>query len=100
MHDHGHHPHPEPSPLDPSVNPSPTGRSPSDGQGAHDRHGGHSVAMFRDRFWIALVLTVPTVTWSAMIQHWFGYTAPSFVGAEWIPPLFGTAVYVYPKFDT
>jgi Cu2+-exporting ATPase len=51
--------------------------------------------MFRDRFWIALVLTVPTVTWSAMIQHWFGYTAPSFVGAEWIPPLFGTAVYVY-----
>jgi P-type Cu2+ transporter len=96
MHDHGHHRHPESLPPNPSdVNPSPTGRSPSAGQDAHDRHGGHSVAMFRDRFWIALVLTVPTVTWSAMIQHWFGYTAPSFAGAEWIPPLFGTAVYLY-----
>ena len=63
--------------------------------GAHDRHAGHSVAMFRDRFWITLLLTAPAVVWSGMIQHWFGYAAPVFVGSSWIPALFGTAVYLY-----
>ncbi|MBK6725793.1 MAG: copper-translocating P-type ATPase [Xanthomonadales bacterium] len=51
--------------------------------------------MFRDRFWITLLLTVPAVVWSGMIQHWFGYTAPVFVGSSWIPALFGSAVYLY-----
>lgn len=63
--------------------------------GAHDRHAGHSVAMFRDRFWIALALTVPTMLWSEMIQHWFGYRAPVFPGSSYLPALFGSAVYCY-----
>src|SRR5437762_5388768 len=29
----------------------------------HDRHAGHSVAMFRDKFWISLLLTIPTLVW-------------------------------------
>ena len=29
--------------------------------GAHDRHAGHSVAMFRDKFWITLLLSIPTL---------------------------------------
>ncbi|MFN3842525.1 MAG: heavy metal translocating P-type ATPase [Rehaibacterium terrae] len=63
--------------------------------GAHDRHAGHSVAMFRDRFWIALALTVPTMLWSEMIQHWFGYRAPAFPGSSYLPAVLGTAVYFY-----
>jgi P-type Cu2+ transporter len=39
--------------------------------------------MFRDRFWLTLVLTLPTLVWSEEIQHWFGYSAPVFPGAEW-----------------
>ena len=31
---------------------------------AHDRHAGHSVAMFRDKFWLSLALTIPVVTLS------------------------------------
>src|SRR5688572_63991 len=27
----------------------------------HDKHAGHSVATFRDRFWLSLLLTVPTL---------------------------------------
>ena len=30
----------------------------------HDRHEGHSVAMFRDKFWLSFALTIPTVIWS------------------------------------
>jgi Cu2+-exporting ATPase len=61
----------------------------------HDKHAGHSVAMFRDRFRITLLLTVPTLLWSGMIQHWLHYTAPRFPGSDYLPALFGTAVYVY-----
>jgi P-type Cu2+ transporter len=61
----------------------------------HDRHAGHSVAMFRDRFWISLVLTLPTLVWGHMLQGALGYNAPTLPGAHWIPAVFGTAVFVY-----
>jgi Cu2+-exporting ATPase len=63
--------------------------------GNHDRHAGHSVAMFRDKFWLSLALTVPVVFWSTDVQHWLGYTAPSFPGSKFIPAILGTAVFVY-----
>ena len=55
------------------------------GHGAHDRHEGHSVAMFRDRFWLSLLLTIPVVIWSPDIQEWLGYQAPTFPGSDLIP---------------
>jgi len=63
--------------------------------GAHDRHAGHSVAMFRDKFWITLLLSIPTLLWSGMVQHMFGFSAPTFPWSEYVPALFGTAVYFY-----
>ena len=60
---------------------------------AHDRHEGHSVAMFRDRFGITLLLSIPTLVWSGMVQHMVGFSAPAFPGSLYIPALFGTAVY-------
>ena len=61
----------------------------------HDKHAGHSVAMFRNKFWLTLLLTIPTVIWSEMIQQWFGYTAPRFPGSAYIAAAFGAAVYFY-----
>jgi Cu2+-exporting ATPase len=63
--------------------------------GAHDRHEGHSVAMFRDRFWITLLLSIPTLLWSGMVQHMSGLSTPTFPGSSYVPALFGTAVYLY-----
>ena len=51
--------------------------------------------MFRDRFWITLALTVPTLVWSDMIQGWLHFAAPVFPGSAYIAPVFGTAVYLY-----
>lgn len=51
--------------------------------------------MFRSRFWLTLLLSVPAVVWSQMIQHWFGYAAPQFPGSTYIPAIFGTIVYFY-----
>src|ERR1700722_2860984 len=63
--------------------------------GSHDRHAGHSVAMFRDKFWLSLALTIPVVFWSTDVQHWLGYTAPSFPGSKFIPAILGTVIFVY-----
>ena len=63
--------------------------------GSYDRHAGHSVAMFRDRFWLSFALTVPVVFWSTDVQHWLGYTAPSFPGSQFLPAILGTVVFVY-----
>src|SRR5712672_685601 len=71
------------------------GHKMSDLHEAHDRHAGHSVAMFRDKFWLSFALTIPVVFWSADVQHWLGYTAPSFPGSKFIPAILGTVVFVY-----
>jgi P-type Cu2+ transporter len=67
----------------------------SDMHGSHDRHAGHSVAIFRDKFWLSFALTIPVVIWSTDVQHWLGYTAPSFPGSKFIPAILGTVVFVY-----
>ena len=63
--------------------------------GSHDVHAGHSVAMFRDKFFVSLLLTIPTLVWGHMLQSALAYTAPQFPGSAWIPAIFGTAVFVY-----
>jgi len=51
--------------------------------------------MFRDRFWLALALTIPVVVWSREPQEWLGYQAPAFPGSELIPAVLGTIVFLY-----
>ncbi|HEY9229066.1 MAG TPA: heavy metal translocating P-type ATPase [Gemmatimonadaceae bacterium] len=62
---------------------------------SHDKHAGHSVAKFRQKFWIALLLTIPALIWGEMIPHALGFTPPAFPGSQWIPFVFGVAVFFY-----
>jgi Cu2+-exporting ATPase len=80
--------------LGPASN-SPAGHKMSDMHGSHDRHAGHSVAMFRDKFWLSFALTIPVVLWSSDVQHWLGYSAPSFPGSRFIPAILGTIIFGY-----
>lgn len=61
----------------------------------HGKHAGHSVGMFRDRFWLSLALAIPVIFYSEMIQMLFGYSAPSFPGSDWVAPVLGTVIFVY-----
>ena len=63
--------------------------------GGHDKHAGHSVAMFRDKFWLSLAMTIPVVLLSHDIQEWFGYSVPMFPGIEYVPAILGTIVFLY-----
>ena len=77
--------------------PSPLPNPPHQGEGirGHDKHAGHSPEMFRDKFWLSLVLTIPTLLYSEMIQGWLGFSAPKFPGSEYVPLIFGTALFLY-----
>ncbi|WP_411968881.1 copper-translocating P-type ATPase [Haloferax sp. YSSS75] len=61
---------------------------------AHTDHTGHE-RMFRRRFWVSLVLSVPVIYFSEFIQGVFGYTAPTFPGSVWITPVFSVIIFAY-----
>ncbi|MEO6350079.1 MAG: heavy metal translocating P-type ATPase [Candidatus Limnocylindrales bacterium] len=63
--------------------------------GAHDRHEGHTVAAFRDKFWLSFVLTIPVVVLSHDVQEWFSYSLPEIAGMQFVPALLGTVVFLY-----
>ena len=104
-HHHGHepaagkletHPHPEDSVPDEahSADHRHAARG-SDQTHEHDAHAGHSVAMFCDKFWLSLALTLPVVFWSEHIQMLLGYSAPAFPGSRWLGPLLATFIFFY-----
>ena len=61
----------------------------------HDKHAGHTPAMFRDRFWLSLLLTLPILYFDAHFQTWFGYQAVQFPGVAWVQPLLSAVLYLY-----
>jgi len=63
--------------------------------GGHDKHRGHSPELFRDKFWLSLILTLPVVFWSPHIEMLLGYRAPQFFGSRWIPTALGTLVFLH-----
>ncbi len=65
-----------------------------EGHRAHMDHTGHE-EMFRRRFWISLLLSIPVLVYSPMLQMWLGFTVPTFPGSEWIGPLFSIIIFVY-----
>ena len=76
---HEHHHHKEPS--------SPT-------VSGHDKHAGHHTEDFLNRFWICLILTIPLLLLSHMIQQWLGFHI-SFAGDKYVLLLLGTTIYFY-----
>jgi Cu2+-exporting ATPase len=65
-----------------------------DDHAGHNKHAGHDPEMFRRRFWISLILTVPLVVTSHMFMDWFGYTL-DFPGIEWVGPVLGSIVFLW-----
>jgi type IV secretory pathway TraG/TraD family ATPase VirD4 len=51
--------------------------------------------MFRNRFWVTLVLSIPVVAFSHMIGMIFGYDLPETGWTTWIAPVLGTVIFFY-----
>jgi Cu2+-exporting ATPase len=52
-------------------------------------------AIFRRRFWVSLILTVPTLVFSTGLQDILHLSGPRFPGSEWIPAVFGLVIFIY-----
>ncbi len=64
-------------------------------QGGHGgMHEGHE-KMFRRRFFVSTVLSIPVVYFSEFVQDIFGYTALLFPGVDWIIPAFAVVIFLY-----
>jgi Cu2+-exporting ATPase len=61
----------------------------------HDRHAGHSVEMFRTRFWVCLALTIPVLLYAKGLWELFGLEAPDLPGGGVVSFVLATAIYVY-----
>lgn len=74
-----------------------TSHSQHDGHShvGRDQHAGHSPAMFKQRFFICFLLTLPILYLSPMFQMWFGYQAIQLPGINWITPILATIIYIY-----
>ncbi len=70
-----------------------SGQDHSDHQGGHQDHTGHEI-MFRDRFWICLILSLPVLIYSPAIQGWFNFSAPAFPGSRWVLPILASVIFI------
>ncbi len=70
-----------------------SGHNPGHGEHGHDHHK-MMIADFRKRFWVTLVLTIPILFFSPMIQDFFGYEI-LLPGNPYILFALSTVVYFY-----
>jgi len=68
---------------------------PDHSKHAGGRHEGHSVADFRRRFWISLVVTVPVILISPGLPFVPGGRIVNIPGADWILLGLSTFLYIY-----
>ena len=74
------------------------GHGAHEGHGAHaghDDHSHHDPAQFKRKFWLSLLLTFPTLVFSTGLQEILGLDGPRFPGSEWLPAVFGIALFFY-----
>ncbi|MFC1922838.1 heavy metal translocating P-type ATPase [Chloroflexota bacterium] len=73
------------------------GHSASGSQGDHAAHVDHTgyEDMFRKRFWVSLVLSIPVLLYSPTVQSWFGFTMPAFPGSQLIVPVLSIFIFFY-----
>jgi Cu2+-exporting ATPase len=74
---------------------SPGGMDHAEHAQGHDRHAGHSVEMFRTRFWVCLALTIPVLLYAEGLWELFGLEAPDLPGGGVVSFVLATAIYVY-----
>ncbi|HEX5168592.1 MAG TPA: heavy metal translocating P-type ATPase, partial [Cyclobacteriaceae bacterium] len=89
-HDHGHHDHQK---------MSDSKKEHAAHHGGHSGHAGHAdhtgmIEDYRKRFIIVLILTIPIMALSPMIQHWLNVSW-TFLGSTYVLMLLSSIVYFY-----
>lgn len=65
------------------------------GNGGHGKdHHKHMLEDFKKRFWVSLIIAIPILALSEMIQNWFGYEL-EFTGSKYVLGALGLIIYLY-----
>ena len=95
-HTHHHHTTTEAAAIkkqQPSVHHSHQDMNSPMGHEGHDHHA-MMINDFKKRFWISLVLTVPVLLLSEMIQHWLGFEI-KFAGDKYVLLILSSFIFFY-----
>jgi Cu2+-exporting ATPase len=100
-----HHQHDTHPPAHPSAPAGEAGgreaAAPDASHTAHDTHAAHGTdhtgheLLFRNRFWVCLILSIPVLIYSPMLQEWLGFTPPAFPGSQWVAPVLSIVIFLY-----
>ena len=69
-------------------------KTDKDDSAIYDKHAGHHTHDFLKRFWISVIVTIPILMLSQMIQEWLGFHF-SFPGSNYLLLAFSTFIYLY-----
>lgn len=61
----------------------------------YDKHAGHSPNMFKKKFWLSFILTIPVLLYSPTIMELLNFRMPAFTGSEWVPALLSIIIFFY-----
>lgn len=65
------------------------------GHDAFNKHEGHSTNIFKAKFWVSFLLSIPIVAYSDIAQQFFGYRAPAFPGSDFMPFALASVIFFY-----
>ncbi|MDP2598309.1 MAG: heavy metal translocating P-type ATPase [Candidatus Liptonbacteria bacterium] len=58
-------------------------------------HAGHSTNIFKTKFWVSLVLSVPVVLYSEIVQKLLRWQAPVFPGSRYLQLVLASVIFFY-----
>lgn len=60
-----------------------------------DKHRGHKTNVFKTKFWVSLVLSIPVVLYAEVVQDLLNYQAPAFPGSTYLPLVLASIIFFY-----
>ncbi len=68
------------------------------GHGGRDdfnKHKGHSTNVFKNKFWISLILSIPVILYSDIVQELSQFKVPAFPGSLYVPLVLASVIFFY-----
>jgi Cu2+-exporting ATPase len=60
-----------------------------------DKHAGHKTNIFKTKFWVSFILSIPVVLYSDIVQTLLKWQAPVFPGSKYVPLVLASIIFFY-----
>ncbi len=73
----------------------PTRKKKHETQDGFNKHEGHSTNIFKTKFWVSFLLSIPIVAYSDVAQKLIHYQAPPFPGSAYLQIVLASVIFFY-----